>query len=107
MEQRDYFAVLGVARDALPEQVTHRFRRLARQYHPDRNPDDPAAEARFRDISEAYEVLHDPDKRKRYEAVADNGIVVDPVEVCADLVKRVFDANLRDLKGEVPWFNGR
>jgi curved DNA-binding protein len=64
---RDYFKVLGVERTADAEAVKRAFRKLARQYHPDVNPGDKSAEARFKEISEAYEVLSDPDKRRRYE----------------------------------------
>jgi curved DNA-binding protein len=64
---RDYFKVLGVERNADAETIKRSFRKLARQYHPDVNPGDKAAEARFKEISEAYEVLSDPDKRRRYE----------------------------------------
>lgn len=64
---RDYFSILGVERSADADTVKKAFRRLARQHHPDVNPGDPAAEARFKEISEAYEVLSDPDKRRRYE----------------------------------------
>lgn len=64
---RDYFKVLGVDRSADADAVKKAFRKLARQYHPDVNPGDKGAEAKFKEISEAYEVLSDPDKRKRYE----------------------------------------
>ncbi|MEB3352174.1 MAG: DnaJ domain-containing protein, partial [Cyanobacteriota bacterium] len=64
---RDYFKVLGVERGADAEAVKRAFRRLARQYHPDVNPGDKGAEAKFKEVSEAYEVLSDPDKRRRYE----------------------------------------
>jgi curved DNA-binding protein len=64
---RDYFKVLGVERGADAETIKRSFRKLARQYHPDVNPGDKNAEARFKEISEAYEVLSDPDKRRRYE----------------------------------------
>ncbi|MCU0528773.1 MAG: J domain-containing protein [Cyanobium sp. Prado107] len=64
---RDYFKVLGVDRGADADTIKRAFRKLARQYHPDVNPGDKAAEARFKEISEAYEVLSDPDKRRRYE----------------------------------------
>jgi curved DNA-binding protein len=64
---RDYFKVLEVERGADAEAIKRSFRKLARQYHPDVNPGDQAAEARFKEISEAYEVLSDPDKRRRYE----------------------------------------
>ncbi|MFM7312597.1 MAG: DnaJ C-terminal domain-containing protein [Cyanobium sp.] len=64
---RDYFKVLGVERGADADAIKKAFRRLARQYHPDVNPGDKTAEARFKEVSEAYEVLSDPDKRRRYE----------------------------------------
>ena len=64
---RDYFKVLGVERGADADAVKRAFRKLARQYHPDVNPGDKGAEAKFKEISEAYEVLSDPDKRRRYE----------------------------------------
>jgi curved DNA-binding protein len=64
---RDYFKVLGVDRGADADAIKRAFRKLARQYHPDVNPGDNDAEARFKEISEAYEVLSDPDKRRRYE----------------------------------------
>jgi curved DNA-binding protein len=64
---RDYFKVLGVDRGADADTIKRSFRKLARQYHPDVNPGNQGAEAKFKEISEAYEVLSDPDKRRRYE----------------------------------------
>ena len=64
---RDYFKVLGVDRGADADAIKRAFRKLARQYHPDVNPGDKTAEAKFKEVSEAYEVLSDPEKRKRYE----------------------------------------
>ena len=64
---RDYFKVLGVDRNAGDADIKRAFRKLARKYHPDVNPEDPQAEAKFKEVSEAYEVLSDPEKRKRYE----------------------------------------
>ena len=63
----DHYEVLGVDRDASPDEIKRAFRRLARATHPDANPDDPSAEARFRQVAEAYEVLSDPEKRARYD----------------------------------------
>lgn len=65
---RDYYEVLGVSKDATQEEIKKAYRRLARKYHPDANPDDPQAEEKFKEISSAYEVLSDPEKRKQYDA---------------------------------------
>lgn len=67
MEYKDYYKILGVPRDADDKTIRKAFRKLARQFHPDVNPDDPAAEERFKDVTEAYEVLGDPEKRAKYD----------------------------------------
>ena len=67
MEYKDYYAVLGVKRQATDKEIRQAFRRLARQYHPDVNPNNKEAEEHFKEINEAYEVLSDPEKRQRYE----------------------------------------
>lgn len=64
---RDYYRILGVERDADPGVIKKAFRRLARQTHPDANPGDAGAEARFREVAEAYEVLSDPERRRAYD----------------------------------------
>lgn len=65
--KRDYYEVLSVRRDASGDEVKRAYRRLAIEFHPDRNPDDAGAEERFKEASEAYAVLSDPDKRARYD----------------------------------------
>ena len=69
VEYKDYYRILGVDKRADDREVKAAFRRMARRYHPDVNPEDAAAEGRFKDISEAYEVLGDPEKRRRYDAL--------------------------------------
>lgn len=67
MEYKDYYKTLGVDRNAEEKEIKKAYRKLARQYHPDVNPGDKAAEEHFKDINEAYEVLSDPEKRRKYD----------------------------------------
>ncbi len=67
MNKRDYYEILGVARTASADELKKAYRQIALKYHPDRNPDDPAAEEKFKEASEAYAVLSDPDKRRNYD----------------------------------------
>lgn len=72
--KRDYYEVLGVGRDATPEQIKKAYRRHAHKYHPDRNADDPGAEVKFKEAAEAYEVLSEPTKRQRYDQYGHAGL---------------------------------
>jgi len=67
MEYKDYYKTLGVDRNAEEKEIKKAYRKLARQHHPDVNPDDKTAEERFKDINEAHEVLSDPEKRRKYD----------------------------------------
>ena len=66
---KDFYAILGVSKDASDADIKKAYRKLARKYHPDQNPGDGAAEAKFKEISEAHSVLSDPEERKEYDAV--------------------------------------
>jgi DnaJ-class molecular chaperone len=72
MDYKDYYKVLGVARNASAEEIKKAFRKLARKHHPDVNPGDKKAEAKFKEINEAYEVLSDADKRRKYDTLGPN-----------------------------------
>src|SRR4051794_41722510 len=61
------YDTLGVSKDASPDEIKKAYRKLAREHHPDRNPDDASAEERFKEIQSAYDIVGDPDKRKEYD----------------------------------------
>src|ERR1700710_2287407 len=66
---KDFYAVLGVSKDVTPAELKKVYRKLARKYHPDSNPGDASAEAKFKEISEAHSVLGDPEQRKEYDQI--------------------------------------
>ena len=80
MAGKDYYQILGVKRDASQKEVRQAYRRLARRYHPDVNPGDKAAEARFKEINEAHDVLSDSEKRKKYDRYGDQWQYADQIE---------------------------
>ncbi|NBC19155.1 MAG: DnaJ domain-containing protein, partial [Bacteroidetes bacterium] len=71
---RDYYEILGVSRDASAAEIKKAYRKLALEYHPDRNPDDAEAESKFKEAAEAYEVLSDDQKRARYDRFGHAGV---------------------------------
>lgn len=72
MEFKDYYKILGIEKKASAEDIRKAFRKLAKKYHPDRNPGDKKAEEKFKEINEANEVLSDPEKRKKYDQLGSN-----------------------------------
>jgi molecular chaperone DnaJ len=105
--QRDYYEVLGVGRDASLDEIKKAYRRLAVEFHPDRNPDKPDAEDRFKEASEAYAVLSDADKRARYDRFGHQGVAAngftgfDPTAFgdFADILGDLFGFSFGDIFG--------
>src|ERR1017187_671850 len=81
---KDYYAKLGVKKTATPEEIRKAFRKLARKYHPDVNPGDKKSEEKFKEISEANDVLSDEKKRKLYDQVGFYSDQIDPAVAEAD-----------------------
>lgn len=73
MAKRDYYEVLGVSKNASEDEIKKAYRKIAIKYHPDRNPDDKDAEEKFKEAAEAYDVLHDPQKRQQYDQFGFDG----------------------------------
>lgn len=74
MQKRDYYEILGVSRDAEADTIKKEYRKLAMKYHPDKNPDNKEAEEKFKEASEAYEILSDPEKRQLYDQYGHDGV---------------------------------
>src|SRR5256714_4013541 len=70
IDYKDYYKILGVSKDASEKEIKQAYRKLARKYHPDVNPDNKQAEEKFKEINEANEVLSDPEKRKKYDEMS-------------------------------------
>ena len=74
MAEKSYYEILGVDKNASAEEIKKAYKRVAIKYHPDRNPGDKEAEEKFKEAAEAYDVLHDPDKRARYDQFGHAGM---------------------------------
>lgn len=110
MAARDYYAILGVARDADKDELKKAYRRLAVQYHPDRNPGDSEAAEKFREVAEAYDVLSDPEKREVYDRFGEAGLKgrgyqVDPDDIFSHFMD-MFGGAFEDLFGGRAHGNG-
>src|SRR4028118_2323619 len=74
MSKRDYYEILGVSKSAGDDEIKKAYRKLAIKYHPDKNPDDPKSEDKFKEAAEAYEILSNPEKRRRYDQFGHQGV---------------------------------
>lgn len=102
--KRDYYEVLGLPRDAEPTEIKRAYRALALRYHPDQNQNDKHAEDKFKEVSEAYTVLSDPEKRARYDRLGHLGLSrdvsgIDPLSVDLESMKSLFSNLFGDLIG--------
>ena len=93
------YETLGVPPDATAAQIKKAYRRQARKYHPDSNPGDPDAEARFKEVTRAYEVLSDPDRRARYDRTGDTSAPAPPDAELAAILVPILDWAIADAAG--------
>ena len=102
MARLDYYETLGVARDATDEVIRKAYRKLAFQYHPDRNPGDKEAEAKIREINAAYEVIGDPESRKTYERLRFGAYEAreeppDPAVILEEMERKLHDEGRKEI----------
>jgi molecular chaperone DnaJ len=105
LSDRDYYEILGVAREATPDEIKKAYRRLAMKHHPDKNPGDKAAEEKFKDAAEAYAVLSDPEKRQRYDRFGRAGVGAGPGGGFQGFDPETF-ADFGDILGDLFGFGG-
>ena len=102
MARLDYYETLGVARDASDEEIKRAYRKLAFQYHPDRNPGNQEAEAKIREINAAYEVIGDPESRKTYERLRFGAFEAseeppDPTVIVEEMERKLHDEGRKEI----------
>jgi len=102
MARLDYYETLGVARDATDAEIKKAYRKLAFQYHPDRNPDNKEAEAKIREINAAYEVIGDPKSRKTYERLRFGAFEAseeppDPTVILEEMERKLHDEGRKEI----------
>jgi molecular chaperone DnaJ len=102
MARIDFYRVLGISRDASDDAIKKAYRKLVFQHHPDRNPDSAQAEAKIREINEAYEVVGDPEKRRSYDRLTwgDETIrekVADPAVILDEMEQKLFDEGRKEV----------
>ncbi len=110
MKYRDYYEILGIKKDATQDQIKKAYRKLAKQYHPDANPGNKKAEEKFKEINEAYEVLGDEEKRKKYDRFGSefnftNGFDFDPSQFGFGNMRYEYRTNGSGAGGFSDFFN--
>ncbi|MGM0423650.1 MAG: molecular chaperone DnaJ [Thermodesulfobacteriota bacterium] len=104
MSKKDYYQILGIAKTASTDEIKKAYRKLAFEYHPDRNPNDPEAEQKFKEASEAYEILSDPEKRSNYDHFGHAGVNGQNYQDFSS-AQDIFDT-FSDIFGDVFGFGG-
>ena len=101
MSKKDYYDVLGVGRSATKDELKKAYRKLAMKYHPDRNPDDSKAAEKFKELSEAYEILSDDQKRQTYDNFGHDGVnsSFNTSQGAADAFSDIFGDIFSDIFG--------
>src|SRR5215213_10753657 len=99
MSKRDYYEILGVAKGSSSDEIKKAYRKVAMQYHPDRNPGDKSAEEKFKEAAEAYEVLSDADKKSQYDRFGHAGVSGNGRGAHGPNMEDIF-SNFGDIFGE-------